>query len=167
MQLQIQLLKICIRLQLNTNTNVIEPKSDIVTFLLHNYYSIGSDEADTKLQLQWYHFTGVLLFIYASSYHQYKRHSILANIRTGCDGNTYGLPKGGWFELVTSPHYFAEILIYTGIAMVQGLKNVWTIAPVISTSLLLLIGAKLTHEWYTETYREECSKRCALIPYIY
>ncbi|XP_065918810.1 polyprenol reductase-like [Dysidea avara] len=129
-------------------------------------FTMCSDEADTKLQLQWYHFTGVLLFIYAS-YHQYKCHSILANIRTGRDGNTYGLPKGDWFELLTSSHYFAEILIYTGIAMVQGFKNVWTIAPVIITTLLLLIGAKLTHEWYTEKYREECSKRRVLIPYIY
>ena len=134
--------------------------------MLQNYCSIGSDEADSKLQLHWYHFTGILLFIFAS-YHQYKCHSVLANIRTGRDSSTYGLPKGDWFELVTSPHYFAEILIYTGIAMVQGFKNVWTIVPVITTTLLLLLGAKLTHEWYTEKYREECSKRRVLIPYIY
>ena len=135
----------------------------VVTFY-HTY--IGSDEADTKLQLQWYHFTGVLLFIYAS-YHQYKCHSILANIRAGHDSKTYGLPEGDWFELVTSPHYFAEILIYIGIAMVQGFKNVWTIVPVLTTILLLLIGARLTHEWYTEKYKEKCSNKCALIPYIF
>ena len=129
-------------------------------------FVIGNDEVDTKPQLQWYHFTGVLLFIYAS-YHQYKCHCILASIRTGRDSNTYGLPKGDWFELVTSPHYFAEILLYTGIAMVQGFKNVWTIAPVVSTVLVVLLGARLTHEWYSEKYKEECSNRRILIPYIY
>ena len=128
--------------------------------------TVGGDAADIKPQLQWYHFTGVLLFIYAS-YHQYKCHCILASIRTGRDSNTYGLPKGDWFELVTSPHYFAEILLYTGIAMVQGFKNVWTIAPVVSTVLVVLLGARLTHEWYSEKYKEECSNRRALVPYIY
>jgi len=75
--------------------------------------------------------------------------------------------KGDWFELVTSSHYFAEILIYIGIAMVKGFKNVWTTAPVIMATLVLLLGTRLTHEWYTEKYREECSNRRALIPYIY
>jgi len=122
----------------------------------------------TAFQLRWYHVCGLLVFSYAS-FHQYKCHFILANIRSGqkCNSSHYGLPKGDWFELVTSPHYFAEILLYIGITMVQGFKNVWTVMPVISTTLLLLIGAKLSHEWYTEKYGQFIQRRRALIPYIY
>lgn len=123
---------------------------------------------NTGFQLRWYHLCGLLLFSYAS-FHQYKCHAILANIRTGRKSSSeqYSLPKGDWFELVTNPHYFAEILLYTGISMVQGFRNVWTIVPVLSTTLLLLIGAKLSHEWYTEKYGELVQRRRALIPYIY
>ena len=121
-------------------------------------------------ELRWYHVCGLLLFSYAS-FHQYKCHVILANIRSGhkseTNGVRYSLPTGDWFELVTNPHYFAEILLYTGISMVQGFKNVWTIVPVLSTTLLLLIGAKLSHEWYTEKYGDLVQRRRALIPYIY
>lgn len=136
------------------------------TVLCHAVTGTGVDNA--TIQLRWYHMCGVLLFGYAS-FHQYKCHVILASIRTGrTSGNTlYGLPKGDWFELVTNPHYFAEILLYTGISMVQGLRNVWTVVPVLSTTLLLLIGAKLSHEWYTVKYGDLIQNRRALIPYIY
>lgn len=128
----------------------------------------GNMDSVVGFQLRWYHLCGLLLFGYAS-YHQYKCHVILANIRTGHGSNVpqYSLPKGDWFDLVTSPHYFAEILLYFGISMVQGFRNVWTITPVLSTTLLLLIGATLSHEWYTEKYGSYVQRRHALIPYIY
>ena len=125
----------------------------------------GDGVENAALQLKWYHISGLLLFLYAS-FHQYKCHVILANIRTDHKDGRYALPKGDWFELVTNPHYFAEILLYIGISMVQGFRNVWTIAPVLSTTLLLLIGAKLSHEWYKEKYGD-VQRRRALIPYIY
>jgi len=32
----------------------------------------------------------------------------------------YRLPRGGAFELVSCPHYLAEIVIYAGLALVAG-----------------------------------------------
>ena len=128
----------------------------------------GDNTESVAMQLRWYHMCGTLLFTYASL-RQYKCHVILANIRTGHRSNSgrYALPMGDWFELVTNPHYFAEILIYFGISMVQGFRNLLTIAPVISTTLLLIIGAKLSHEWYKEKYGDIVQRRRALIPFIY
>lgn len=133
-----------------------------------NLSPAGDGVESAALQLKWYHISGPLLFLYAS-FHQYKCHVILANIRTGrkSDSTQYALPKGDWFDLVTNPHYFAEILLYIGISMAQGFRNVWTIAPVLSTALLLLIGAKLSHEWYKEKYGDVVQRKRALIPYIY
>lgn len=131
-------------------------------------FATCGDLGNEAFQLKWYHLCGLLLFSYAS-FHQYKCHVILASIRTvpKSRSSQYELPRGDWFELVTSPHYFAEILLYAGIGMVQGFRNVWTTVPVISTTLLLLTGAKLSHEWYTEKYGDLVQRRCALIPFIY
>jgi 3-oxo-5-alpha-steroid 4-dehydrogenase 3 len=41
----------------------------------------------------------------------------------------YRIPRGGAFELVSCPHYLAEILIYAGLVLLLGRANglVWLI----------------------------------------
>lgn len=52
------------------------------------------------------------------SYKQYTCHVKLANIRLQNQG-LYCIPRGDWFEYVSMPHYFAEILVYLGLAIVR------------------------------------------------
>jgi len=45
-------------------------------------------------------------------YEQHRHHVILANLRTTKFKTAYSIPIGGWFEYVSCPHYFSEIMIY-------------------------------------------------------
>ncbi|XP_076736222.1 polyprenal reductase [Maylandia zebra] len=80
-------------------------------------------------QLDWLLVAGFLLFIWAS-WLQHQSMVLLARLRTGKSGTvetlTHRVPKGGWFELVSCPHYFAELLIYISLSFVfRGLSFTW------------------------------------------
>jgi hypothetical protein len=91
---------------------------------------------------------GLAMFCWASV-HQYRCHAILyalrpssaqpqrhsyAIIHSSDEFNlctmghkkiffcSYSIPRGDWFELVSSPHYLAEILIYAAIGIVLQLQ---------------------------------------------
>jgi 3-oxo-5-alpha-steroid 4-dehydrogenase len=72
---------------------------------------------------------GVIVFAYASVY-QCRSHVTLAALRshTSTSQNKpralgvsmYRIPRGGWFETVTMPHYLAEILVYASLLIIRG-----------------------------------------------
>ncbi|RWS02389.1 putative polyprenol reductase-like protein, partial [Dinothrombium tinctorium] len=42
----------------------------------------------------------------------------------GSEVNTgYSMPSGGWFECISCPHYFAEIVIYFSLCLIFGGRN--------------------------------------------
>ena len=48
-------------------------------------------------------------------YQQYRHHVLLANLRSKTkksETKSYSIPVGGWFEYISCPHYFSEIMIY-------------------------------------------------------
>jgi len=69
---------------------------------------------------------GLLYF----QYQQHRHHVILANLRSTNTKSTssYSVPMGGWFEYVSCPHYFSEMMIYLMFAIL--LEN----APTFSRS---------------------------------
>ena len=114
----------------------------------------------------------VILFTWAS-YHQYKCHSILANLRrhrsqqqnvvhkqTAID---VGIPQGDWFQFVSCPHYLAEVIIYSSLLLVQ-----WTmLLPCLFVVALLSLSARQMHSWYCDKFEEYPRDRKRLIPYIF
>ncbi|KAL5994734.1 hypothetical protein ACLOJK_024787 [Asimina triloba] len=62
----------------------------------------------TKLGLcQW---IGLVVFLWGSI-HQYRCHAILGSLRELKEKvDEYVIPRGDWFEIVSSPHYLAEIV---------------------------------------------------------
>jgi 3-oxo-5-alpha-steroid 4-dehydrogenase 3 / polyprenol reductase len=75
----------------------------------------------------------VLLCLYGQ-YQQYRHHVLLANLRkpdryqksidsSKHNRQQYSLPTDGWFQYVTCPHYFAEIIIYLSFAMLLELEK--------------------------------------------
>jgi len=69
---------------------------------------------------------GIAIFL-AGNVLQYHSHALLANLTTTRGGKInksssappkYRIPRGGAFELVSCPHYFAEIVIYVGLALI-------------------------------------------------
>ncbi|KYO46013.1 transmembrane protein 165 [Alligator mississippiensis] len=78
------------------------------------------------MQIGWYHTLGIIVYIWASVHHN-RCHVILANLRKNKSGNVislnHSIPFGDWFERVSCPHYFAELLIYVSLAITFGFYN--------------------------------------------
>ena len=87
---------------------------------------------------------GVLVFAVGELLNGYH-HRLLARLRAP-GVRTYGVPRGGLFGWVASPHYLGEILSFVGYAMMSDLLPVWGNALVVSGYLAL--RANTTLKWY-------------------
>lgn len=149
---------------------------------------IGKSETLTT-PLHWRHLIAVVIFFWAS-YQQYKCHSILANIRSGGTGTSnttsnrhksviyqsgmdrenstsgsVGIPKGGWFELVSSPHYTAEIVIYSSLLLLEW-DSMTMVCPCAFVLIVLSLSARQMHSWYCRKFDDYPTERKIIIPYI-
>lgn len=111
------------------------------------------------------------LFVFASS-QQHHCHRTLARLRDSKqhkDEHLF-LPSEHWFSLVSHPHYFFEILIYTSLLMLTRFENVtmwWCWLWVVTN---LSITATRSHEWYTRCFPQHCSRMQQtkrLVPYCW
>ena len=78
--------------------------------------------------------------------------------------DAYVVPKGGPFEMVSSPHLLGEIIEWIGLAILAwalpGLAfALWTLAN-------LLPRALWRHRWYQERFPTYPENRRALVPYL-
>ncbi|KAL1922552.1 uncharacterized protein VTP21DRAFT_10091 [Calcarisporiella thermophila] len=112
------------------------------------------------------HVVALLLYGYAA-YHQYRCHRILASLRqkkpspqgASTQQERYVIPRGDWFEFITVPHYFAEILVYFSLVVLTGGKilSLW-LCLLFTVSDLSLVGYE-TAQWYQERFGAEKMKR--------
>ncbi|KAJ7326707.1 hypothetical protein JRQ81_016466, partial [Phrynocephalus forsythii] len=122
------------------------------------------------LTVCWYHISGSLMFIWASV-HQHRCHVILANLRKNKSGKVvnmdHRIPFGDWFEVVSCPHYFAELLIYLSMAVTFGLKNVswWLVVTYVFFNQA--VSAVLCHEYYQSKFQHYPKCRKAYLPFIF
>jgi hypothetical protein len=87
---------------------------------------------------------GFLVFAFSELLNGYH-HWLLARLRPP-GVRTYGVPRGGLFGWVASPHYLGEILSFIGYAMMSDLLPVWGNALVVSA--YLASRANTTLKWY-------------------
>lgn len=86
--------------------------------------------------------------------------------KSGSEETAYKIPTGGLFELVSCPHYLAEVVIYCGLVLATGgqllplLMLVW-----VAVNLVLAAGA--THKWYRRRFKAYPPARKALIPFVF
>jgi protein-S-isoprenylcysteine O-methyltransferase Ste14 len=113
-----------------------------------------------------YHFRfifGVMLFI--SGYIiNYKSDQFLRKMKDQAKGK-YIIPRGGIFQWISCPHYFGEILEWSGWALLT-----WSLpglAFAIFTFANLAPRALAHHRWYKEHFNDYPSSRKALIPFIW
>ncbi|XP_056158455.1 polyprenol reductase 2-like isoform X2 [Syzygium oleosum] len=72
------------------------------------------------MKLGWHHWIGAIIFFW-SWIHQHQCHRILGSLRERREeSHAYVVPHGDWFELVSCPHYLAEIVIYAGLVVASG-----------------------------------------------
>uniref|UniRef100_A0A8C7EBD7 Polyprenal reductase n=1 Tax=Nothoprocta perdicaria TaxID=30464 RepID=A0A8C7EBD7_NOTPE len=91
-----------------------------------------------------------------------------ANFRNGKVINlSHSVPYGDWFERVSCPHYFAEVLIYVSMAITLGLHNVtwWFVVLYVLSNQAL--AAVLCHEFYQNKFSSYPKHRKAFIPFVY
>uniref|UniRef100_A0A8C2ZTI0 Polyprenal reductase n=1 Tax=Cyclopterus lumpus TaxID=8103 RepID=A0A8C2ZTI0_CYCLU len=120
-------------------------------------------------QLHWSHVAGGTLFIGASVM-QHQSTVLLAGLRTGKSGAVetlaHAVPKGGWFELVSCPHYLAELLIYVSLSLVVGgLSLTWWLV-VLYVLFNQALAAQLCHDLYVSKYESYPRHRKAFIPFV-
>ncbi|KFB51710.1 hypothetical protein ZHAS_00019799 [Anopheles sinensis] len=109
------------------------------------------------------------LFYYAW-FHQYRSNVILANLRKDKTGKVisqkHSLPSGDYFELVSSPHMFFEIVMYVVLfgVLYRNTSMVYVLLWVVSNQVM---NAWLTHQWYMENFPNYPKNRKALIPLVF
>ncbi|XP_074313289.1 polyprenal reductase 2-like isoform X2 [Silene latifolia] len=100
------------------------------------------------VKLGWCQWVGVVIFFWGWL-HQRRCHIILGNLREVKEqADDYQIPHGDWFEMVSSPHYFAEMVIYAGLLVASGGLDltVWLLFAFVVTNLTF--AAMETHRWY-------------------
>ncbi|XP_030628757.1 polyprenal reductase [Chanos chanos] len=129
----------------------------------------GISGAPLLSQLRWYHGAGTLLYFWASLF-QHRCLSLLANLRTGSSGMVetlaHRMPCGDWFELVSCPHYFAELLIYGSLGLCSGGSSLTWWLVVLYVLFNQALAAQLCHEYYKSKFDSYPQQRKAFIPYL-
>ncbi|KAM3619219.1 uncharacterized protein V6R79_004697 [Siganus canaliculatus] len=130
---------------------------------------LGEETGTLLSQLDWFHVAGTILFTGASLL-QHQSMVLLARLRTGKSGSVetlaHRVPKGGWFELVSCPHYFAELLIYISLSLASsGLSLTWWFV-VLYVLFNQALAAQLCHDLYITKYASYPKNRKAFIPYV-
>ena len=107
--------------------------------------------------------TGVTIFIVGYIINLYSD-QLLRRLRNPGE-HTYKIPYGGFFEYISSPNYFGEILEWIGWAIAT-----WSL-PGLAFALFTIANltprAFSNHKWYIENFPDYPKKRKALIPFIY
>ncbi|XP_055604673.1 polyprenol reductase [Uranotaenia lowii] len=132
-------------------------------FVRHEGYSVPYRfELSPRLAL------GIAVFIYAWRY-QFQSNLIMANLRKDATGKVvsqkHSIPRGGYFELISSPHMFFEIVMYVALhgIIVRNTSVMYVLIWVLSNQTM---NAWLTHQWYRENFKDYPTARRAIFPYV-
>lgn len=97
-----------------------------------------------------------LILLIIASFDQYMNHKVLSNLVK------YSLPKERLFKVVSSPHYFEEILIYSSF-LPYNIEFLWLVMWIIAS---LSISAIETQKYYKLKFPKEKTPDYAIIPFI-
>jgi 3-oxo-5-alpha-steroid 4-dehydrogenase 1 len=138
-----------------------------IAFNLLNGYNNGTALVAAGLQdaaLATPHFLGgAVLLVSGFAIHFHADRTIRRLRKPG--ESSYGIPRGGLFRWVTSPHYLGEILQWTGWAILT-----WSLAGLafaLFTVCNLLPRALSNHRWYRQQFPDYPRERRILVPYLF
>ena len=112
---------------------------------------------------------GVTLFAVASVL-QFQSHTILARLRKDKSGHVvtlkHSIPRGSLFNILSCPHYFAEILIYLSMCIIfNGRSTTWLFVCGFVVLNQIVVGL-FNHQWYLDTFKDYPRNRKAVIPFL-
>ncbi|XP_021741624.1 steroid 5-alpha-reductase DET2 [Chenopodium quinoa] len=132
--------------------------SYVQTRWISNYCDYGLDE------WFWGRFSGGMVVFGFGMVLNVKSDLVLVGLKA--QGGGYKIPRGGLFELVSSPNYLGEIIEWLGWAIMT-----WSWAGFgffLYTFCNLVPRAMANHKWYLEKFKDEYPKtRKAIIPFMY
>lgn len=105
---------------------------------------------------------GVVLFAGGMFINMQSDEKLLSLRRNKNDG--YQIPRGGWFDKISCPNFFGEIIEWLGFAVMT-----WSVAGLsffIWTAVNLIPRAIDHHKWYKATFSDYPKERKAVLPYI-
>lgn len=76
------------------------------------------------------------------------------------------MPCGGWFELVSCPHYLAELLIYVAMSVCCGCSSLTWWLVVLYVLCNQALAAQLCHDYYRSKFETYPPQRKAFIPFV-
>lgn len=113
----------------------------------------------------WWRFSGGLAVFLSGMAVNVKSDLVLVGLKGEGRGG-YKIPKGGFFEVVSCPNYFGEIMEWLGWTLMT-----WSWAGFgffLYTCANLVPRARANHVWYLEKFGEDYPKRRkAVIPFVY
>ncbi len=107
-------------------------------------------------------YAGLILYLSGEAGNFYH-HKLLAKLREKEGG--YHLPRGGWFEYATCPHYFFELLGWLGIALMS--RHLFTVLTFVAMFGYLVARSVKTRQWYLERFPQYPKERKFMIPFIF
>ncbi|XP_034472939.1 polyprenol reductase [Drosophila innubila] len=113
--------------------------------------------------------TYILIFLF-SWYQQYSSNMVLVNLRKNAKTGAvktedHLMPTSGWFNLISSPHMFFEMVMYYCLADLLTPIRTWKLIFIWVASNQT-INALLTHQWYKANFKDYPEQRHAIIPWL-
>ncbi|KAL3658376.1 hypothetical protein V7S43_016756 [Phytophthora oleae] len=110
---------------------------------------------------------GVVIFFIAS-YHQTRCNYLLARQKRA-NNMKHVIPRGDWFEIVRSPLYTTEIMLYAGFILITG--GTTTMLYLISLWVVVnqVLLAQISSQWVDIKFRDRINEvpKWKLLPYVW
>ena len=104
-----------------------------------------------------------IVFVIIGEIGNFYHHKLLADLRKTGDG--YHIPRGGWFEKATCPHYFFELLAWLGILLLS--RHLFTLLAFIAMLGYLSARSIKTRQWYRQRFPDYPAERKNMIPFLF
>ncbi|KAL8598562.1 hypothetical protein ACOMHN_051350 [Nucella lapillus] len=124
---------------------------------------VGSAKFDSNYYYDPRFLLGLLLFLAGYAINRWADWK-LRNLRNVKGSNSYYIPYGGLFELVSCPNYFGELLEWIGWTVAT-----WSLAGLVWTlfsAATFLPRSRHNHAWYKQQFELYPPNRKALIPFL-
>lgn len=131
-------------------------------FLMGYYFSRFADYSNAWFG-DWRFIAGLTLFLVGAGINIRTDYRLIGLRRSGETG--YYVPTGGWFEYISCPNHFGEIVEWAGFALLSwslpGLAFAWW------TFANLAPRALAHHRWYLERFADYPARRKAFVPFLW
>lgn len=135
---------------------------NVINGLINGYYLGFLSSENAAVFEQPNTWLGLLLF-FGGTYLNRSADRRLIALRE--NGQGYRIPSGWWFEYISCPNHFGEIIEWIGFAIIAW--NLPATSFAIWTFCNLAPRAQDHHRWYREEFTEYPERRKALLPFIW